>query len=162
MKALMPITLPSPVTNGGICSTRMCANELLSAPSAASWPVKKESALLSRHARSCTCLGLVPEEYQISQCMDKWKELSSRQIAAVYVRQFPTYWSKLDSNDPVWQPRYYGFNVFTERKLHEKVKYMHNNPVRTGLVKDVCYWPWSSAPFWLQGKKVGIPLSWPP
>src|SRR5208283_972360 len=63
-----------------------------------------------------------PEEYQISQCMDKWKELSSKQIAAVYVRQFSSYWSKLDSNDPVWQPRYYGFNVFTERKLHEKVE----------------------------------------
>ena len=103
-----------------------------------------------------------PEEQQISLCMDKWKELSSKQIAAVYARQFPAYWSRLGGGDPLWQPRYYGFNVFTDGKLREKVKYMHGNPVRAGLVKDPCEWPWSSARFWLLGKPVGIPLSWPP
>jgi len=103
-----------------------------------------------------------PEEYQISPFMDKWKELSSKQIKDVYSRQFTAYWSKLGSDDPVWQPRYYGFNVYTERKLQEKVEYMHNNPVRAGLVKDVCDWPWSSARHWIFGKSVGVPLSWPP
>ena len=103
-----------------------------------------------------------PEEEQISRCMDKWKELTSKQIASLYQRQFPAYWRKLPGGDPIWQARYYGFNVFTERKLREKVEYMHNNPVRAGLVREACEWPWSSARFWLQGKPVGIPLSWPP
>jgi hypothetical protein len=39
---------------------------------------------------------------------------------------------------------------------------MHNNPVRAGLVKEACEWPWSSARYWLQGKPVGVRLSWPP
>jgi len=103
-----------------------------------------------------------PEEQQISPCMDKWKELSSKQIAALYARQFPSYGSRLEPGDPVWQPRYYGFNIFTDAKLREKVQYMHNNPVRVGLVTEACEWPWSSARFWLEGKTVGIPLSWPP
>lgn len=57
---------------------------------------------------------------------------------------------------------YYGFNIFTHEALREKVQYMHNNPVRAGVVKETCDWPWSSARFWLQGKPVGIRLSWPP
>jgi putative transposase len=102
------------------------------------------------------------EEFQISLFMDRWKQLSSEKIAAVYKRDFPKYWSKQNPDDPIWQPRYYGFNIFTERKLREKVNYMHNNPVRAGLVKEMCDWPWSSARFWYFGKSVGLPLSWPP
>jgi putative transposase len=45
---------------------------------------------------------------------------------------------------PVWQPRFYDFNVWTERKRIEKLRYMHNNPVTRGLVKEPEQWPWSS------------------
>jgi hypothetical protein len=34
---------------------------------------------------------------------------------------------------PFWQARYYDFNVFTHRKLVEKLRYMHRNPVKRGL-----------------------------
>src|ERR1700759_1794471 len=64
-----------------------------------------------------------PQEHQISNCMDKWKELTSKQIAAIYEREFPNYFSKLDASDPIWQPRYYGFNIFSAKKVHEKVNY---------------------------------------
>ena len=43
-----------------------------------------------------------------------------------------------------WQPRYYDFNVFTEAKRIEKLKYMHRNPVARGLVTKPEDWPWSS------------------
>jgi hypothetical protein len=36
----------------------------------------------------------------------------------------------------VWQESFYDFNVYTEEKLHEKLNYMHNNPVAWGLVDD--------------------------
>ncbi len=45
---------------------------------------------------------------------------------------------------PFWQARYYDFNVFTQRKHTEKLKYMHRNPVTRGLVKKPEEWPWSS------------------
>lgn len=120
------------------------------------------------------CLGFVvmldhvhamvwfPEEHQISLCMNKWKELTSKQIAATYARDFQNYGSNLEGREAVWQPRYYDFNLYSEVKMHEKLEYMHKNPVRTGLAKEICDWPWSSARWWHQGKSVGIPISWHP
>lgn len=43
-----------------------------------------------------------------------------------------------------WQKRFYDFNVFTARKRIEKLKYMHRNPVRRGLVNSPELWAWSS------------------
>jgi putative transposase len=43
-----------------------------------------------------------------------------------------------------WQRRYYDFNVFSERKHVEKLRYMHRNPVKRGLVKSPELWRWSS------------------
>ena len=34
----------------------------------------------------------------------------------------------------LWQARFYDFNVWTERKRVEKLRYMHRNPVKRGLV----------------------------
>lgn len=42
-----------------------------------------------------------------------------------------------------WQIRY-DFNVFTEKKRIEKLRYMHRNPVARGLVSKPEDWPWSS------------------
>lgn len=36
--------------------------------------------------------------------------------------------SKQADTKPFWQPRYYDFNVFTTRKLLEKLNYMHQTP----------------------------------
>ena len=43
-----------------------------------------------------------------------------------------------------WQRRFYDFNVWSEKKLKEKLEYMHANPVQRGLVKHPRDWPWSS------------------
>jgi len=43
-----------------------------------------------------------------------------------------------------WQTRWYDFNVRTEKKRVEKLKYMHRNPVRRGLVEKPEDWKWSS------------------
>ena len=36
----------------------------------------------------------------------------------------------------VWQKRYYDFNVFSARKRTEKLRYMHRNPAKRGLVQN--------------------------
>jgi putative transposase len=43
-----------------------------------------------------------------------------------------------------WQRRYCDFNVFSQRKLAEKLRYMHGNPVTRGLVTRPEDWLWSS------------------
>jgi putative transposase len=53
---------------------------------------------------------------------------------------------------PFWQIRYYDFNVYTPDKRSEKIDYMHRNPVKRGLVKEVSEWPWSSYPHYATGQ----------
>jgi len=45
---------------------------------------------------------------------------------------------------PFWQARYYDFNVHNELKRIEKLRYMHRNPVRRGLVDKPEEWQSSS------------------
>ncbi len=43
-----------------------------------------------------------------------------------------------------WQRRFYDFNLWSQRKEVEKLKYMHRNPVERGLVASPENWRWSS------------------
>ncbi len=52
-----------------------------------------------------------------------------------------------------WQARYYDFNVFRERKHVEKLRYIHRNPVRRGLVRSPEQWRWSSFRYYWLGEK---------
>lgn len=45
---------------------------------------------------------------------------------------------------PFWLPRYYDFNIFTNAKCIEKLRYIHRNPVTRGLVRHPEDYPWSS------------------
>jgi putative transposase len=54
---------------------------------------------------------------------------------------------------PFWQARYYDFNVFTDRKRIEKLKYMHRNPVTRGLVAEPENWAWSSFRHYRSGER---------
>ena len=45
---------------------------------------------------------------------------------------------------PFWQAHYYDFNLFTREKFVEKLRYIHRNPVRRGLVAKPEDWKWSS------------------
>ena len=44
----------------------------------------------------------------------------------------------------VWQRRFYDFNIWSQRKRVEKLRYMHRNPVKDGLVAEPEHWEWSS------------------
>ena len=52
-----------------------------------------------------------------------------------------------------WQRRFYDFNVWSEKKLKEKLEYMHANPVMRKLVVHPKDWPWSSFSFYAKGEK---------
>jgi putative transposase len=45
---------------------------------------------------------------------------------------------------PFWQPHYYDFNVSSHQKFVEKLRYIHRNPVKRGLVTKPEEWLWSS------------------
>jgi putative transposase len=49
-----------------------------------------------------------------------------------------------DSATAFWQRRFYDFNVWSTKKVREKLEYMHANPVMRKLVSHPKDWPWSS------------------
>jgi putative transposase len=63
---------------------------------------------------------------------------------------------------PFWLKRYYDFNVYTESKRVEKLRYIHRNPVTRGLVTSPEDWKWSSFRQWWTGESgiVQVETDW--
>jgi putative transposase len=80
--------------------------------------------------------------------------------------------SKQSDQRPFWLARYHDFNVHSEEKRVEKLKYIHRNPVTRGLVTRSEEWKWSSfrhyltgdvgiveiESFWTAGKRAGLTM----
>src|SRR3989441_725368 len=52
-----------------------------------------------------------------------------------------------------WQRRFYDFNLYSRKKLREKLEYMHANPVTRKLVVHPREWPWSRWSHYAKGEK---------
>jgi REP-associated tyrosine transposase len=66
--------------------------------------------------------------------------------------------------DPVWQKRFHDFNVWSEDKRIEKLRYIHRNPVKAGLVSEPDQWAWSSFRSYAYGEQVPVRINfqeWP-
>ncbi|MGA9070552.1 MAG: transposase [Terracidiphilus sp.] len=72
-----------------------------------------------------------PCRSSLSVALQVLKQLTSRKLKERGAVQF-------------WQRRYYDFNVHNEEKRVEKLRYMHRNPVKRGLVEKPEDWQWSS------------------
>jgi putative transposase len=59
---------------------------------------------------------------------------------------------------PFWQPRYYDFNVWNPEKTTEKLRYMHRNPVKRGLVTKPEDWAWSSFRHYMTGSDGAVEI----
>jgi len=59
-----------------------------------------------------------------------------------------------------WHPRSYDFNVYSDRKVTEKLRYMHRNPVKRGLVSSPELWGWSSYRAFAYGEVGVVKLNW--
>jgi putative transposase len=101
-----------------------------------------------------------PEADQIGHFMKQWKQRSSVQIKRLIRARLVRYAGTIDSTEPAWQAGYYDFNLFTKRKAEEKLAYMHQNPVRAGLVDKAEDWTWSSAGYYAMGRSAGVPVAW--
>ncbi len=62
----------------------------------------------------------------------------------------------VSAQDHIWQRRFYDFVVFTEKKRVEKLRYMHRNPVKRGLVLEPQQWPWSSFCDYVEGRRGAV------
>jgi putative transposase len=87
-----------------------------------------------------------PNEKNLSEVMHALKLSFARRVIEQERRKRDTHQGKLFSSLPqrIWQARFYDFNVCTERKRLEKLRYLHRNPVKRGLVSSTELWRWSS------------------
>jgi putative transposase len=61
-----------------------------------------------------------------------------------------------------WQKRYYDFNVRNYRQFVEKLRYIHRNPVKSGLCQGPRDWEWGSFRHYATGEegRVEIESEW--
>ena len=101
-----------------------------------------------------------PVTGQLSRFMHGWKRKSSFYIRAWYRRTAAQYFEGFGEGEHFWQPKYYSFEIYERCKLHEKVQYMHENPVRSGLAEKPTDWKWGSARWYEWRRSVGVPIEW--
>ena len=69
-------------------------------------------------------------------------------------------WSNPIQVNRFWQRRFYDFNVFSDAKTVEKLRYMHKNPVKRGLVSAPELWRWSSYRVYAFGERGPVNMDW--
>ena len=82
-----------------------------------------------------------PETGTLAVALQMMKQMTSRALRGSRSKQ------------PFWQTRYYDFNVWSEAKRVEKLRYLHRNPVKRGLVDAPEDWAWSSFRHYLTGEE---------
>ena len=80
-----------------------------------------------------------PKRGNLAVAMQMLKQNTSRQLR------------ELSREGHFWQQRYYDFNVWSEAKRLEKLRYLHRNPVARGLVERPEDWEWSSFQHYMSG-----------
>jgi putative transposase len=97
-----------------------------------------------------------PERGDLSLVMQVLKQGFARQLLCqIRRRNDPRQgqlWDIALEQQHIWQKRFYDFAVWTAEKRWEKLHYIHENPVRRGLVLEPQQWKWSSARYWLCGE----------
>jgi putative transposase len=90
-----------------------------------------------------------PERKELSVAIQMLKQITSHKLN---VRGLPRF----------WQVRYYDFPVWSEKRRIDKLRYIHNNPVKRGLVSSAEEWEWSSFRQYSTGceGRVEIECSW--
>jgi putative transposase len=88
-----------------------------------------------------------PEVGNPSTVMQVLKQRTARALLPRKKRVDPRQRRLLDDailHTPFWQARFYDFNVWTEKKRVEKLRYTHRNPVKRRLASSAEEWRWSS------------------
>ena len=91
-----------------------------------------------------------PERGLLANAIQSMKIASAKQSAARRVLN--------DEHSPLWQKRYYDRNICDYQEFVEKLRYIHRNPVRRGLVEKPEDWKWSSFRHYVTGEDCGVEI----
>jgi putative transposase len=95
------------------------------------------------------------EQYSISRILWRIKKPFADRMLARVREEHPAFLSRMSTRRAdrtvhrFWQPGGgYDHNLWTPSRFHEKIHYVHANPVRRQLVPRPEAWPWSSYRAW--------------
>jgi putative transposase len=102
------------------------------------------------------------DDTALPKVMQAWKGLSAKNLRTYYEEHRPDLIDFLKTNRSgrevvsFWERRYYDFNVTSPEKLHQKLDYLHYNPVKKGLAAAPEEYIWSSAAWYAKQRSVGV------
>jgi len=79
--------------------------------------------------------------WTMARIIASWKSFTGRKIAELV----PSPSLNPSQGQIVWRREYWDRFIRNERHLRQAIEYIHENPVKAGLVKTPADWPWSSA-----------------
>jgi REP element-mobilizing transposase RayT len=77
------------------------------------------------------------EGYPLDRIIHSWKSYTANEANKI-----------LNREGRFWYPDYYDRFIRDERHFYNAVRYIHENPVKAGLVENPEDWPFSSARYW--------------
>jgi len=99
----------------------------------------------------------LPEISFLSKFIQAFKSISSRRVKGICIKTYSHRFVK-NGRFGLWKPRFDDFIINDKRQFHTKLDYIHNNPVRAGLVLQATDWPYSSASDWAGNKPGFLPI----
>ena len=104
-----------------------------------------------------------PERGTPSTVMQVLKQRFAREVLAEWrarnLNRPARLWEEEFGEGHVWQRRFYDFALWTKDKRVEKLRYIHHNPVKRGLVLEPQQWEWSSYRYYALGEKGRVLIS---
>jgi len=94
----------------------------------------------------------VPERGTLARAIQMLKQITAHELLACapLLRSLRRA-GEPGERHPFWLARYHDFNVWSNQKRVQKLKYMHRNPVKRGLVENPGDWEWSSFRHYMTG-----------
>jgi putative transposase len=87
-----------------------------------------------------------------------FRKFTGRELADFCAQHMPASFQKVlleragsDRERRLWQPTRHPVQIETENFWQAKIDYLHQNPVRKGLVREAEHWRFSSASYWASG-----------
>ena len=90
----------------------------------------------------------LPDLSALSRFMQTFKSLTTREVTRILPRKLC----------PLWKRRFDDLIITSQRQFTTKLQYIHNNPVKAGLVSASIDWEFSSASDWLLNRPGMIPV----
>lgn len=100
-----------------------------------------------RDMKSYTAKLIYVQLREVTESRRGWLDLVCRYAAGGHSR---------NKDFQVWEHDNHPEEIFSRKFLIQKTNYIHNNPVKAGLVREPEHWLYSSAADYAAGKQVGL------